>query len=161
MTQLTLNLVNNSSRPGNLVLFQRLGNSMTSLAWLSHYAYPGTTLTYQWDNTAWCFVWAGTGQIGPGVVVQAAQTIAANLASQNQISLSYHSQYQTFELHDLRQGQPSGNFIITQDTSIPVNGACVGIGMSGKPTFVVAAQPNMTVMITPQISYWLAFGDIQ
>lgn len=35
----------------------------------------------------------------------------------------------------------------------------VGIGMSGSPTFVVNAQPNMNLTFTPHPEYWIAFGN--
>ena len=161
MASRTLNLVNNSSTAGSLMVFQQLGQGNSSLAWFARYAYPGTTLRFDWDDSAYDFVWSACGQITPGITITASQTVAADLASGNQIAFSYDSANRTFNLHDRSSGQPSGTLIVRQDNSIPGNAVAVGIGMSGAPTVVVQGQPNMTLMFTPKPTYWVAFGTFQ
>lgn len=42
-----------------------------------------------------------------------------------------------------------------------MNAAAVGIGMAGRATFAVQAQPNLTLQIMPNPTYWVTFGTIQ
>ena len=58
MTQRQITLVNNSTAPTALALLQG-----DSVIWLAKYAYPGTQVRFTWDDTDYCFVWAGTGQV--------------------------------------------------------------------------------------------------
>ena len=162
MTQRQLTLINNSTNAGNLIVYQSMSeNFMNSLAWFSKYAYPNTKVQVSWDDTAYDFVWAGAGQVTPGIVFSAAQVVPANLTSTNQIKFSYDGPNKTFFFHDQQAGQQQGTLMISQDTTIPMNAVSVGIGMSGQPTFAVQAQPNMNVVFTPRTQYWVAFGTFQ
>jgi len=163
MAQYKLILVNNSTEPGNLIIYQTLGNTPTSdtLAWFSKYAYPGTQISFQWDSTDFDFVWSGGGQIVPGMVFEASQVVPANLQTSNEITFSYDSANQVFFFKDQQQGQPN-LFTIREDATLPANAAAVGIGMSGKASFAVQAQPNMTVAINVNnLEYWVTFGTVQ
>jgi hypothetical protein len=155
MTQRQITLVNNSTSPTALALLQSSG-----LAWLAKYAYPGTQVRFTWDDTDLCFVWAGTGQISPGVVLDVSQVVSTSVDGNNVIDLSYDVPNRTFFLHNQRSGGRPGTLTISADQTVPVNAVAVGIGMSGKPTFVAQAQPNMTYSFSPQPIYFLAFGNI-
>lgn len=163
MGQLQLILVNNSPNPGNIVVFQQLGNMVVPnpLAWFSKYVYPETQVSFSWDPTDYDFVWSGTGQIQSGVVFDASQVVPASLTTGNQIRLSYDSVNHVFYFNNQTAGQPSGQFLIQEDSSLPVNAAAVGLGMAGRASFALQAQPNMNISITPQITYWVTFGTIQ
>lgn len=166
MAEYKLILVNNSTQPGNLIIYQTLGQTQMppsyTLAWFSKYAYPGTQLSFQWDPTDFDFVWSGTGEIAPGVVFQAAQVVPANLQNSNQITLAYDGTNHVFFFKDQQQGQQQGMFTILEDSSIPPNGAAVGIGMAGNATVAIQAQPNMNVQMTATgLKYWVTFGNIQ
>ena len=162
MTQLQLILVNNSSNAGNIVVYQQLGAAPVSnpLAWFSKYVYPDTQVSFSWDPTDYDFVWAGTGQIESGVVFEASQVVPANLSTGNQITLSYDSTHHVFYFNKQTSGSPAGTFIIVEDSTLPMNAAAVGIGMAGRATFAIQAQPNMTIDINPQLSYWVTFGNV-
>jgi hypothetical protein len=163
MASRTLNFVNNSNVPGSFMVFQQLegGYQLNSLAWFARYAYPNTTLRFDWDDAAYDFVWAASGNITPGIVINASQVVPANLSAGNQISFSYDAANRTFNLHNLSSGSPAGTLAVRQDSSIPMNAVAVGIGMSGAPTVVVQGSPNMTVTFTPRPTYWVAFGTFQ
>jgi hypothetical protein len=159
---LQLTLVNNSGKPGNLFAFQRYGSLRQSLAWLSKYAYPGTQVDYFWDPSSLCFVWSGTGKLGPGVVIDVAQFVPAAISGTNQITLSYDAEHRTFYFHDQGQGPQSGQLFIRQDTTIPAHSASVGVGLANKATLVFDVSPNlMTVIDTRATTLWVAFGDYQ
>ena len=158
---LQLTLVNNSGKPGNLFAFQRFGGQPQSLAWLSKYAYPGTQVDFFWDPSSLCFVWSGTGKLGPGVVVDVAQFVPASLSGTNQITLSYDAAHRTFFFHDQGPGPQSGRLFIREDQTIPAFSASVGIGMANKATLVFDVQPNLMVTIDTNTTLWVGFGDYQ
>ena len=163
MTQLQLILVNNSPNAGNLVVYQQFGSEQPNpLAWFSKYVYPGTQVSFSWDPTDYDFVWAGTGELTPGVVFEASQVVPAKLATSNQITLSYDLENHVFYFNHQTAGQQANVFTIMEDSSLPMNAAAAGIGMAGRATFAVQAGPNLKVEITPSgASYWVTFGKIQ
>jgi hypothetical protein len=155
-----VNFFNNGAKPGSVMLFQRdpSGNpSAQSLAWFAKYTYPATRVTFEW-TTDLSFVWCDTGQLVPGIIAGASQSIAADPRGNNQITLTYA---QAFNFVNLRQGGSPGTLLITADASIPPGMASVGIGMSGQPAFLVQAQPNMNSMFSPSAQYWIAFGTYE
>jgi rhizosphere induced protein len=164
VSQLQLILVNNSLNPGNMVVFQQLGAQPAEnpLAWFSKYVYPNTQISFSWDPSDYDFVWAGTGKITSGVVFDASQVVPAKLGTSNQITLSYDGVNHVFYFNSQKAGPQADQFTILEDSSLPANAAAVGIGMAGRATFAVQAQPNMTVQIDPVGStYWVTFGTVQ
>lgn len=159
MTQLQLMLVNNSGKPGNLIIFQRYGNTPNSLAWVSKYAYPGTQFAFRWDPWSYCYVWSGSGNLGPGIEFDAAQTVPASPTDTNLVPFSYDAEHKTFFFGAPERGPQQGVFTIRSDVTVPPNSAVVGIGMAGKATFLTNAQPNFNVAIEPRATYWVAFGN--
>jgi hypothetical protein len=156
-----LRVLNNSTNPGNICLYQSAPDTSISnglsLAWLSEYAYPTTTVTFDW-TVDYQFMWAETGVVKPGVVFDASQLWETDLRTNNMVTLHYDQAY-TFQ--DQRVGQQAGSLVITQDHTIPLGMAAVGIGMSGAGVFACQAQPNMTVVFTPHPEYWITFGNFQ
>lgn len=162
-TQYSLEVTNNSTQFQDLCLYQRpvdLGvpNAM-ALAWLVAPAWPGTTVTFTWTET-YSFVWGQTGPLVPGVTFQAQQTIPAdpeNLSS-NQIQLDYRNGAFTFVQGPASGSAQLGSLYVRELSSIPLNTASVGIGMSNAGLFVVPAQPNMNQVFTPHPEYWITAG---
>jgi len=157
----TLIFQNNSSNAGDVCVYQTDPNigvpDVMSLAWFSEYNYPTTQVQFQWEID-YSFVWGQTGNLVPGVVFSASQTWAADLQSKNQVTLTYDQAY-TFA--NQTYGPQSGTLYITEDRSLPLKDASVGIGMSGAGTFVVQAQPNLNLLFTPHPIYWITFGDFE
>ncbi len=160
MTQRQITLVNNSTSPTSLALLQNASEQGNVVAWLAKYAYPGTQVRFSWDDSDLCFVWAGTGQLSPGVVLDVSQVVSAGANANNAIDFSYDAANRTFYLHNLRDGNRPGSMTVTADSTLPINAVAVGIGMASKPTFVLQAQPNVNYQFTPQANYFLAFGNI-
>ena len=160
MTQRQITLVNNSTSPTSLALLQNANEHGNVVAWLAKYAYPGTQVRFTWDDADLCFVWAGTSQLSPGVVLDVSQVVPAGANANNAIDFSYDAANRTFYLHNLRDGNRPNTMTVTADNTLPVNAVAVGIGMAGKPTLVMQAQPNMNYQFTLQPTYFLAFGNI-
>ncbi len=160
MTQRQITLVNNSTSPTSLALLQNANEHGNVVAWLAKYAYPGTQVRFTWDDADLCFVWAGTSQLSPGVVLDVSQVVPAGANANNAIDFSYDAANRTFYLHNLRDGNRPNTMTVTADNTLPVNAVAVGIGMASKPTVVMQAQPNMNYQFTPQPTYFLAFGNI-
>lgn len=157
-TPLHLTLINNSGKPGSLVVFQQPNPSPNAIAWLSKYAYPGTSVDFSWDPTSWCFVWSGSGRLSPGVVFDVAQVVPASFANADIAPFSYDPANRTFFFGATQAGGQPGTLQIRQDSSVPVNGAAVGIGMAGKAVYLVESQPNISLAFTPHSSYWVGFA---
>ncbi|WP_099067855.1 hypothetical protein [Nostoc linckia] len=160
----TLTAINNSTNSTNICVFQQDPNigvsNVCSLAWFSKYAYQGTTVNFSWKLN-YNFVWSVTGELKPGIPFNATQAPVAGLQNNNQISLDYdpiHDAY-FFTPSSPITAPPSGILRILETDNIPLKKASVGIGMDGKGTFVVEAQPNLTLNFTPHPKYYILAGN--
>lgn len=148
---------NDSGAAGTAVLYQPLPDTEV-LVWLSKYAYPGTTVSFEWQ-VEYGFVWSESGRLGPGVVVAASQYQPADLQENNLISLAYDGKHDAFHFEDQTSGGPSGSLSIRAEGSVPFDTAAVGIGIAGAATAVVPAKPNLITTFSPRPHFWIAFGS--
>jgi hypothetical protein len=157
-----LNVKNNSTQTGSFCIYQEVPDTnlpgITTLAWLAKPAHPSTLLEFEW-NTQYCFVWSKTTGKKSGTMIKTSQTWDANLSTLNHVNFDYVGGDYTFS--DQSQGDYEGNLYIDQTKRVVSNDASVGIGMSGKGSFMVSSQPNMKFIITPKPTYWLLFGDYE
>ncbi|MFA8300659.1 MAG: hypothetical protein ACEPOV_10890 [Hyphomicrobiales bacterium] len=160
MDRYTLNVINNSTQNGNFCVFQENPDItdpyVMSLAWFNKYAFPKTKLSFNW-TIDYGFVWSQTGRLTKGVIFNASQDFPANLKSTNQITIS--KEQGAYYFHDQRRGPKEGTLYIEEDNTIPSNQVSVGISMSGKGTFAVQGQPNMSALFTPHPKYYVVFGN--
>lgn len=158
--QYSITLVNHSSMSGAFAIFQKtpdiLVPGMMSLAWMTKNTHPNTQVNFDW-STDYNFVWDETGELVPGITAEASQVVAADLTSANSIVLSYDEWGFSFS-KTAAEANP-GSLLIKEDATVPPMLASVGIGMSGSPTFLVQAQPNINLVFTPHPEYWVAFGN--
>lgn len=158
MSNYSLTFINNSDQEGDACVYQQdpdLGvANVQSLAWFTKAANPTTTVEFDW-SIDYSFVWSETGNLVPGVVFIASQAWAADLSTTNQVTFTNNGAF-TFENQTVGAGE--GNLYITEDGTIPVDVASVGIGMSGFGTFAVDAEPNYNLVFTPHPEYWITFG---
>ncbi len=156
----SLKFQNNASYNGSAVIYQTdpgLGvPNVLSLAWFSKFAQPTNKVLFQW-TLDYGFVCAETGYLVPGVLFMASQYRPADLASSNAVTLTYQGGSYTFV--NQQAGPQPGTLLIREDSTIPLNQAAVGIGMSGSGTFAVQAMANFNLAFTPRPQYWIAFGD--
>ncbi len=159
MSNYSLTFINNSNLEGDACVYQQdpdLGvENVQTLAWFTKSAAPTTQLIFDW-SIDYSFVWSQTGNLVPGVVFTASQTWAADLSSTNQVTFTDENGAFTFE--NQTQGAEEGSLYISEDGTIPVGEASVGIGMSGFGTFAVDAEPNYNLVFTPHPEYWITFG---
>ncbi|MGC6388034.1 protein rhiA [Ewingella sp. S1.OA.A_B6] len=160
MTKYSVTVENNSVNTGAICIYQTSPDitdpKVMSLAWFSKVAHPLTKVTFDW-TIDYSFVWDETGVLIPGVTFDASQSLATDLNSKNQVTLVYSDGAFVFE--DQTKGARNGTMYITNDSSLPLNQASVGVGMSGAGTFVVQAQPNINLNFTPHPTYWVTFGN--
>lgn len=154
----SLEVTNNSNQPQDFCVFQKPGadDTVAVLAWLIAPVWSGTTVTFRWRQD-YCFVWSQAGQLAPGDVFEAEQTVPADPADglTNHITFDYRADAFLFEPGG--RAQP-GALSIAQSTSIPTAQAAVGVGMTNAATWAVVAQPAMNVVFEPKPTYWLAAG---
>ena len=160
----TYNLLfqNNSTNTGSVCIYQTDPDisdpNVLSLAWFAQGAAPTTQIGFDW-TVDYSFVWSQTGVLKSGVRFAASQTWPADLSKANQVTFTNTGGIYTFR--DQTAGARAGSLYVTEDGSLPINQTSVGIGMSGKGTFAVQAQPNQNVVFTPHPKYWIAFGNFQ
>lgn len=152
----TVTFVNNSSITATACLYQVVdGSNMTSLAWLCRPCASGTRFQFTWTAT-YNFVW-GPPTSTPGGVFFASQTLSADPAGNNHVTLGCSGGAFSFSAPD--PGPEPGSLFTTEDGTIPLNQASVGIGMFGAPTLITPAVPNWSLQIGAQPTYWIVFGD--
>ena len=160
-TVFQINFVNNSINPGTFMVFQQDPNlampGINSLAWITKFANPNTQGFFSWTIN-YNFSWMESESVTSGITSGTSQSVPAGegLLTMNGITLTYDKGYSFIDPIDQT---PTGSLYIKQDATIPLDRASVGIGMSGAPTFMVPAQPNMEVVFTPHPEYWIAFGE--
>ncbi|GAA4455162.1 hypothetical protein [Phytohabitans houttuyneae] len=175
MTQYQLTVMNNSSEPWDIFMFQKnpagqLTNPhLRSLAWFRKYTAPNSVATFTW-SLDYSFSWSQTGALIPGVVYSAGQTFPADpfksgYATAGQAgswtNFIYHADNDYYEFVKGPGGVPahaSGTLYINVDKSVPNQLAAVGIGMSGAPAFALPALTNILHEFTPQPVYYVAAG---
>ncbi|WP_018682679.1 hypothetical protein [Actinokineospora enzanensis] len=161
-TAYSIRIRNDSELEGhNAIVFQsspRIPSDAHTLAWLSKMCHPATRVSFNWQLD-YNFVWGQQGDLHPGVDYEAGQELAADLAAENVVSLSYIDD--GFLFHGQGNGD-KGSLLISQDHSVPGSGnpnqGCVGIGMSGAGTFVLPTEPNYQAQFDPHPQYWIAFA---
>lgn len=155
----TLNFINNSASTVSACVFQLpQGNSLwpsdvQTLAWLVQSCAASTgNAVFTW-TTEYCFVCAPlTQQLAPGIVLSSPTVLpVTSMSSGNEVTLDYSSSATppAFEFTNQANGTPAGSLYILQTDNVPMNEGAVGIGMSGEGTFVVPAEPNIDITITP------------
>lgn len=157
-----INFTNNSTKIGNVMVFQKPHNpsvDLFSLAWFSRPVYPGNSVGFDWALD-YSFVWAETGILRPGVMFPDSQHLHANLKMANSIGLTYNNEW---NFVNQSQEIPHGSLYIKEDETVPLNRAAVGIGISGSAAFVAQAEPNKMIQFTPdhKAEYWITFGNYE
>ncbi len=152
---------NNSTNNWNFLCFQNqpsgLPSNYQTLAWFSKAAAPTTKIVFSW-SIDYSFVWGEVGNLVPGVIFNASQTVDADLSTTNAIDFTRTSTG-AFDFQNQGQGPNAGTLTINEDGTIPLNTASVGVGMSGFGTFAVPAQPNITATFQPTPTYYVAFSQ--
>lgn len=164
-TSYSLTVINDSTNFVDFCVFQSapdLGvQNVNALAWLAEPAYPTTTVEFDW-TVDYSFVWSNKGGLALGSVFHASQTWPADpsgVSAPQQALLTYGQGAYTFNEGAAPVTSPVvGNLYIREDASVPLREASVGIGMSGRGTFVVPAQPNQNLVFTPHPKYWVTAG---
>ncbi|MFT4908283.1 MAG: hypothetical protein ACI978_002373 [Oleispira sp.] len=159
-TKYSCTVKNDSTQSGDFCIFQEVPDvnipNIVTLAWLAKAANPTTTLKFDW-SLDYSFIWSNTTNLQPGTKVEASQSWPCDTTTRNRINLDKVNNAYTFDAPT--QGDYHGNLYIDQGQSVESKQVSVGIGMSGKGTFLAPSQPNMQLCFTPKPSYWLVFGS--
>lgn len=160
-TSYSLTLVNQSRDLCTFYVFQTLPDQspeVFSLIWLaSPFAIaPGQEFRFDWstdDN----FVWGPTGMLSPHIGFHANGTIPADPDAANTTTLTA---VPALHLTDAIPGAEPGALTIKVDHTVRSDTYAVGIGMSGKGTFLVQAEPDLTHTFLPTPIYWIGAGPM-
>lgn len=159
-TTCTLLFRNESTKEGAVCVFQTDASlgvpEAQPVAWLVKSAAPKTSVLFQW-LTRYCFVWAQTCHLSPGVVVRSSQVWPSTPRARNEVVFRREQQTYTFAPAE-REGT-EGTLSIITDATVERDQAVIGIGMAELPTFLVPARPDQVVTFQPQPSYWITFGQ--
>lgn len=156
----TLTVNNHSTYASYFILFQKNSSGANSLslplAWFSKFSNPSATsrVRFQW-TLDWGLSWAETGELRPGVSFFASQVY--DLSQGNKATLDYNGAY---EFKEFAKGPEPNQIYLAESANIPVNSkAAIGVTLSGSTVFAVQAQPNMMLSFSPQVNYYLAYGN--
>lgn len=163
MSRYSITIKNNGTFKGNMSLFQKQPDleeiSAMSLAWLSKGSNPGTMLKFSWSDD-YNFVWSECGQLKPGIIFNASQTIPTDLKTNNKVTFT-KNEFGYLFTDQITESISAGKLVIEESGLILGGGASVGIGMSGSPIFVWESEPNSKLVIEPKVEYWLTYGSYQ
>jgi len=159
-TQYTLRFVNNSQVTAQACVYQTDPDigvpGVMSVAWFAKGAAPTTRIAFSWEID-YSFVWSEIGTLAAGVMFDASQVWDADLSATNQVTFTHEGGIYTFE--NQHSGPHPGSLYVLEDSKLPHNQAAVGIGVSGRPAYVVQAMPNWNLCFTPKPKYWITFGN--
>ena len=159
-TPYRVNVVNNGSKPWKFLVYQQppsITNGLC-LAWLTspYRIAVKDQISFNW-NLKYSFVWANTGVVRPGVTFKATGVKDCDPNSKNLTNFTYEND--TPQLSEPTVGGNPGSLTIKDGKAVPSQTFAVGIGMSGKGTFVVNAGPNLTHKFTPEPKYYVLATD--
>lgn len=152
----TVTFENDTVLPGTAILFQRPGGVAMPVAWQSRHCNPHEHVTFTW-TLDYSFVWAVTGALQPGILVQPGQSWPADLDSGNEVTLAPSGNSYTFT--NPTAGPQPGVLGIYVDGPVPPNTLSVGIAIAQQPTNLMQAQSHVHHRFAPQAQYWIAFGN--
>jgi hypothetical protein len=154
----TLRFHNNSGKTQTFVCYQPSGDGAKgyALAWFALPIASGVEVNFRWRQT-YDLAWLQTGRLAPGVQYAASQVVPAMPAG-NRIRLTNADG--AFSFTGQSASEPAKDLMVACDGTIPQETVSVGIGMSGSPTQVVQALPNMNFVFTPLVDYWVTVADI-
>ena len=124
----SLCVTNNAALAGNMCVYQTFDEQQTiknlfSLAWFCRGCNPSTKVRFTW-GTDYAFFWSESGELVPGVTVDASQDAPAD---NNAITLTHADG--RFLFTNATQAVPSGTLGLFADQTVPSNTAAVGISM--------------------------------
>jgi rhizosphere induced protein len=156
----SLNVINNAST-NNFCVFQKAPDNASpnilSLAWFAKQVHGGgAKIKFTWQIN-YCFVWAETGVLAPGVTFDAGATQNADLSTINKIKFNHAGG--AYQFVDQTRGSSEGTLSIASQGDVPMKTASIGVGMSGFGTFAQQAEPNKLFTFTPHPNYWLIAGN--
>ena len=164
-TNYSLTLTNNSVNAGSFCVYQTdpeqsKYSNLYSLVWFSKKCHPGTKIRFNW-SLDYCFTWSETGILMPGVTFLASENVPADPSNAVKDIIGFTKDGGAYKFTTPTRSGILGTLQIQTDSTIPINEASVGIGMSGQPAFAVPAGPNLDYSFIPHPKYWVAFGNFE
>ena len=159
-TTYTVTVINDSADAWKFYVFQQppsIANNL-SLAWFAspYKIAPKDQIQFQW-NIQYSFVWSDTGIVKPGVKFTA--TGLKDCDPQNKNLTTFDFINDTPQLSDPTSGGIAGSLLIKDGPSVSSDTFAVGVGMSGKGTYVVNAGPNLKHKFTADPLYFVVAAD--
>ena len=159
-TNYSVKVVNNGAAAWQFYVYQKppaVANNL-SLAWFAspYHIGVGDSITFSW-NIQYSFVWSATGIVKPGIQFTASGSKECDPEGENVTSFTFNNS--TPDLSNPTTGGTDGSLTIKDGDSVPSNTFAVGVGMSGKGTYVVNAGPNLTHEFTPEPKYYIVAAD--
>lgn len=155
----SLTLKNESSQDWVFYVYQTMPNmseKMLSLAWFAspYPIAPQDEIEFRW-SIQYNFVWGDTGELKPGINYNARGPRNANLDSLNLTNFGFNEGGAPTLSEPQKDSKNKGTLVINDQDNIPSKKFSVGIGMSGKGTFVEQAGPDLHHFFTPNPTYWI------
>ena len=159
-TNYSVKVVNKGAAPSKFYVYQQpptIANNL-SLAWFAspYRIAAGDNITFSW-NIQYSFVWSDTGIVKAGVIFASMGLKECDPSGNNVTSFTFEND--TPQLSEPMTGGTAGSLTINDGITIQSNRFAVGVGMSGKGTYVVNAGPNLTHQFTPEPKFYVVAAD--
>lgn len=158
--QYKVTIKHQGAETGNFFIYQTdysQHEDIRSLAWFSKPAHPETELKFKWD-IEYGFTWNEQGEVVPGVVFEAAQTVSMDPSNSDKNSLEFTKRNDHFQMKETNEFTAQENAEITCEELPFDQVASVGASMSDKDC---GASPDMRYKSQPHPRYWVAFGKFK
>ncbi|HLP54705.1 MAG TPA: hypothetical protein VK151_06740 [Fluviicola sp.] len=162
-TQYKLNITNNSAQNKTFIVFQKNPNlnpwENFSLAWLSKALPANSNEVLEW-STNYGFVAGESGPLQPGARFRTSEITNCDPSSQNKVEASFSRG--RCSLSAARPGGQPGQLTLVTNSFNPFETEyAAGIAMSNAPVIVTHVQPNMNYVYSPDMEYWIAYGNYE
>lgn len=153
---------NRSAMHGSFAIYQTPlpsngRSSVLSVAMMSRATAPATRVSFTWTPT-YSFVWGEGGHLNSNVSFCACQELGADPLRENVVDL-VQDRYGAPEFRNPRVGGPSGTLTINQINATYDFPVSVGVGVGGRPAYLVPFNANVSTLFIPHPSqYWIVFG---
>jgi hypothetical protein len=165
MSNYSLQLVNATSEPWTIYLYQTQPSqppNSYSLAWFAYPMMPQDHTTVTWTQNYWIY-WSVSDPLTPGINFSAPGVkIPADPHAANTSTFTAARRKPSLSLPTYAQESHPGSLVIQTAGRVPPNQFAVGIGMNENPTCIVNAAPNTSYIFGTSPTYWIAASkDIQ
>ena len=167
-TKYSLTLDNQSGKSGNFCIYttipdeEKAKHDFKSLAWFTKCTPNKTKVEFEWDLD-YSLTWCQAGKLTPEVKFKAYQEKGVTTSGTSKNSTALEKTQDAYRFYNELKPTPvpGGSLDIETSSNIPNGEVSIGLAIGGKTALAAIAQPNLQYTFTPNVKYWVAFGDYE